>query len=553
MKIVTAAEMRGIDARSWQEFGVASLTLMENAGTAVAEFCLREYPCAESIGVICGKGNNGGDGLVAARKLHEAGKSVCVVLLASMEEMKGDAAEMLKRLPVRPVMARNEEELQGAATQQAYESDVLLDAILGTGFKPPLSAHYASAVGRLNAAAGRVAVVAVDIASGTDADEIDGIRSASDAGVVTFTALKPAQVFAAPGTRTVVAPIGTPAAALPPGPGLSAVTAGNFVEFLDGHFPWREADAHKGDFGHVLIIGGCLGKSGAAAMAGMAALRAGAGLVTVACPRSVLPMVASSAPELMTEALEETPDGSISPAALKNGRLHEILRGKDAVAIGPGLGRNAETAEFAREAVRECPHPLALDADGLNAFEAMVSGLEGSRRPLVLTPHPGEFSRLTGIPVAELGSNAARILHAREFAKKCRSIVVLKGHRTLIADPGGEIYVNTTGNAGMATGGTGDVLTGIITTLMARRAANGNGIRAAEAAALGVYLHGLAGDVAMGERGQDAMIATDLIAALPGAFRRIARGLRMLPEIHQSYWAFAGPDERRGMAWTTEA
>lgn len=505
MKIVTAAEMREIDRLTTEKYGVPSLTLMENAGSAVAEFVLSEHPRAECITVVCGKGNNGGDGFVAARKLHEAGKRVQVVLLADPGEVKGDAATMLKRLPAAPLAIRSEEQLD----PKLFQADLLLDAILGAGFKPPVSGLYRAAIQRLQAA--RAPVVAVDIPSGVDSDATKCSSEATPAdAVVTFTAPKPAHVFA-PLTRgpVVVAFIGTPEEAIVSSLGLEVITTADLPIITTP----RPADAHKGSFGHALIFGGSLGRSGAAAMAGMAALAVGAGLSTVATPRSALANVAAFAPELMTEPLEETEAGTASGAALTG--LLPLLKDKTVVAVGPGLSRHSATVWAVREFLRKCDLPVVLDADGLNAFEGAVQELDGGKRALVLTPHPGEMGRLTALKTAEVQQKRVEI--AREFARQHKAIVVLKGHRTVVAEPDGKAWINLTGNPGMAKGGTGDVLTGMIAGLVAQHPK-----RIMEAVLAGVYLHGLAGDIAVQQTGERSLLATSLLTAIPGAFRWVS-------------------------------
>jgi ADP-dependent NAD(P)H-hydrate dehydratase / NAD(P)H-hydrate epimerase len=511
MKIVTAAEMREIDRATSQRFGVASLTLMENAGTAVAEFVVSQYPSAERVGVICGKGNNGGDGFVAARKLQAAGREVRVVLLAEPSELRGDAAEMFHKLPVAPVIVRSAEELKGEQARAVFESEVLLDAILGTGFKPPVSGLYAEAIRLLNASS--APVVAVDIPSGADADvmgEQAGAVARAD-GVVSFTAPRPAHIFGRlTDGPTLIAPIGSPDEAVVSSLQLNLITARAIAPLIGP----RPLAANKGNFGHVLVIGGSVGKAGAAAMAGMAALRAGAGLSTVATPKSVLATVAGFHPEVMTVPLDETEAGSISTRAFASGRMDGLIKGKTVLAVGPGISRHPETAEFVRSLVVKCKTPLVLDADGLNAFEGRASELNGKGRSLVITPHPGEMARLAGSTVAAVQRD--RINVARTFAREHELIVVLKGHRTLIAQPDGTVWVNTTGNPGMATGGTGDILTGMVAGLIAQ-----NPEHIAEAVIAAVHLHGLAGDVARESMGEYSLVATDLVKALPEAFRRV--------------------------------
>jgi NAD(P)H-hydrate epimerase len=511
MKIVSASEMREIDRVTSVRFGVPSLTLMENAGTAVASFVAERYASAKSFGVVCGKGNNGGDGFVIARKLREQGRDVRVLLLAEPSEVRGDAAAMLERLSSRPVVARSSEELKGAEARAVLDCDVLIDAILGTGFRPPVSGLYAEAIAALNARA--TPVVAVDIPSGADADvmgEQVGAVARADA-VVTFTAPRPAHVFGMlTGGPTVVAPIGSPEEAMVSSLQLNVITAREVAPRLEP----RPAASHKGSFGHVLVVGGSVGKAGAAAMAGMSALRAGAGLSTVATAKSVLATVAGFHPELMTEPLEETDAGTISLRALEYGRMDALVKDKTVLALGPGISRNAETAELVRMVVRKYAMPMVVDADGLNAFNGRAKELNGKGRALVITPHPGEMARLAGISTTEVQHDRLNV--ARKFAHVHEVTVVLKGHRTLVVQPDGTAWVNTTGNPGMATGGTGDILTGIVAGMIAQFPE-----RVMEAVVAAVHLHGLAGDVARENFGEQSLVATDLVRTLPEAMRRV--------------------------------
>lgn len=477
MKIVTAAEIREIDRLTTEKYGVPSLTLMENAGTAVAEFAQKHFDF-DTVCVVCGKGNNGGDGFVAARKLHEARKQVCVIILAkSAEELRGDAAEMFKKLPVKPLWVSEEEQFSNAEVQQALKAGLMVDAILGTGFKPPIKGIANKAVELINKADGWS--VSIDIPSGMDADstepyESDSVFVRAD-GVISFTAPKPALVFAnATDGPIAIAGIGSPQRLISSVSTLreEVLTAAD----MRGIVAPRKPDANKGNFGHVLVVGGSVGKSGAAAMAGLAALRTGAGLVTVACPKSVQPEVAMHAPELMTQPLEQTPEGTISVLALAN--RDSWLAGKSVAVIGPGISRNEQTVEFVRDLLGICSSHCVVDADGLNAFAGQMEELQPDKEtpPLilrVLTPHPGEMSRLTGIPTANIQKN--RIATALKVAIETHCCVVLKGHRTIIASPDGYVWINTTGNPGMAKGGSGDVLSGII------------------AAMVGEYLHGATG------------------------------------------------------------
>jgi len=526
MRIVSAAEMREIDRATSERFGVPSLRLMENAGSSVARFVLSDYPQAERVGIVCGKGNNGGDGFVVARKLVEAGRAVRVLLLCDPGEVRGDAAAMfqkmlgtLRPLNIAPFIVREGSGLDSSEAAEIFAADVIVDAILGTGFRPPVSPLYAAAIGKMNAAA--APVVAVDIPSGADADAMrpqsatgsrDGVRAEARAdAIVTFTAPRPAHVFAAlTGGPTVIAPIGSPPEAIVSQLGLHLSTPFDFASLL---VP-RARDANKGSYGHVLVIGGSLGKPGAAAMAGFSALRAGAGLSTVATPKSALATVAAFHPELMTAPLAETEQGTISLRALGLGL--DALREHKTLAIGPGISRNSETAEFVRTIVTRGSESLVVDADGLNAFEGAADKLNGRGRTVIITPHPGEMARLTGLSIPEIQSNRLEV--ARNFAREHELIVVLKGHRTLIvgpttAAPNGTVWVNPTGNPGMATGGTGDVLTGMVAGLIVQHPR-----QALEATALAVYLHGLAGDLASESVGENSLVATDLVRFLPKAF-----------------------------------
>lgn len=518
MKIVSAAEMHDIDRATSERFGVPSLTLMENAGAAVAGFVVSDFPEAERVGILCGKGNNGGDGFVVARKLVEAGRAVRVLLLCDREELRGDAAAMFHKLlqklhplKIAPIITRDASGLDSPDAAEIFAADVIVDAILGTGFRPPVSPLYAAAIAKMNA--GSAPIVAVDIPSGADADAMHSQAGASDEAradaVVTFTAPRPAHVFAALTTGpTVIAPIGSPPEAIVSALGLYLSTPPDFALQLAP----RARDANKGSYGHVLVIGGSLGKTGAAAMAGFSALRAGAGLSTVATPKSALATVAAFHPEVMTEPLPETKEGTISLQAL-GPKLNALLERKT-LAIGPGISRNSKTAEFVREIVKRADPTLivnmVVDADALNAFDGGAEQLNGRGRTVVITPHPGEMSRLTGLSIPEIQANRLEV--ARTFAREHELIVVLKGHRTLIAAPAGTVWVNPTGNPGMATGGTGDILTGMVAGLIAQHPQH-----AFEATALAVYLHGLAGDLASASVGENCVVATDLVRFLPQA------------------------------------
>ncbi|MFZ0201546.1 MAG: NAD(P)H-hydrate dehydratase [Candidatus Sulfotelmatobacter sp.] len=508
MKIVTAAEMRAIDRATSDHFGVPPLTLMENAGAAVADYALSHYAAAGRIVVFCGKGNNGGDGFVAARRLHQAGKRVEVILLANPDDLRGDAGVMFGKLPVPAISVLSSEELKSDRVQVALHVDLYVDAILGTGFKPPVSGLYADAIAIMNVSG--VPAIAVDIPSGADADEMTeqtGTIARADA-IVTFTAPRPAHVFSLlTKGQTVVAAIGSPEAAISSALQLHVITAHDLAALVAP----RRAESNKGSYGHVLVVGGSGGKAGAAAMAGISVLRAGAGLSTVATPESVLGTVAGFHPELMTEPLPETDAGTISRDA--QNRIEELAKGKSVIAIGPGISRNPQTSELVRSLVARMKVPMVVDADGLNAFEGRTKELNGKGRTLVITPHPGEMARLAGLTITDVQKD--RLGVARKFAREHELIVVLKGHRTLVVRPDGEAWVNTTGNPGMATGGTGDILTGITAGMIAQHTED-----AFQAVLAAVHLHGLAGDVMRESVGEYSLLATDLLQGLPEAFRR---------------------------------
>ena len=535
MKILTAAEMRAADTATTEEHGIPSMALMENAGAAVARFVLQEIPEPEPdegnsgirIVALCGKGNNGGDGFVAARILAEVGCDVAVLLLGHAADVKGDARIALERLSaarVVPVEAAEEAELAKPHVAELLDgADLFLDGVLGTGFRPPMRG-VAVALAEWLAAHSETPVVSVDLPSGWDADSRamrqDGGRQQgayrSDA-VVTFTAPKLAHVF---GFLTrgpiVVADIGSPEAAVRSTTNLH--WAGSAKRIAETP---REPDSNKGKFGHVGVITGARGRAGAAAMASYAALRAGAGLVTAAIPESILDTVAAIAPELMTEPLQETAKGGIALRNLDGEAGRALLEKRTVVAIGPGLGQEPEAQQFALRLIELCgaaekPIAMVLDADCLNAIAEHKYVLNGRGRTIVLTPHPGEMARLVGKTIPEV--EADREGMARAYATEHHVTLVLKGWRTLIAHPDGRIAINTTGNPGLAKGGSGDILTGITAAMLAQYGGK-SGEHVAEAVEAAVYLHGLAADFAVAERDEHTLLATEVCGHLDQAFR----------------------------------
>jgi len=520
MKILTASQMQRIDRLTTERYGVPSLTLMENAGRGFVEFLESRFAplSGQRIVILCGRGNNGGDGMVVARLLRERGCRPRVFLLADPQGLKGDARTNWERLaPSGPPEIVNSTESWKKVLPEIQGATLLVDGIFGTGLTKPLEGFFADVVRDINSAFPKARVVAVDLPSGISADTGDLIGECVRAcASVTFTAPKLAHVFP-PACEFigdwVVKQIGTPEEALTNDPelNLNLMTREDLVWLKQP----RQRDAHKGSFGHVLILAGSIGKTGAAAMAAKAALRAGAGLVTIATPKSALPIIASLGMEFMTEPLPETDAGSISLRALDYGLLDKLVEGKDVLAVGPGISGVPETAELVRTVVNRYDLPMVIDADGLNAFAGSMGSLRPDGRVRVLTPHLGEMARLAGITIKEI--LADRLTVAKEFARKHGVTLVLKGFRTLTASPSGEVWVNPTGNPGMASGGTGDVLTGIAAGLLGQFPTRAP----AEVAAAAVYLHGSAGDLAAELVGETSLIAGDLLVALPRAFRAL--------------------------------
>jgi ADP-dependent NAD(P)H-hydrate dehydratase / NAD(P)H-hydrate epimerase len=521
MKILTAEEMREVDRLTSAREGIPSATLMENAGASVARVIQKRFPSFKQrkIVVLCGKGNNGGDGFVVARHLRDSGAFPAAYLIANPDEMKGDAAANCKRWresggSLRFIRNVNEWHDQRTAITSA---DIIVDALLGTGVRGALEGLLGDVIRDLNARDKRhLALVAVDIPSGLPADGETPQGPVIDADyTITFTAPKVGMFSGDANERLgelTVSDIGSPPALVHEiGKGkLLWSEAGEFEIFARR----RDPDGNKGKYGHALIVAGSYGKSGAAIMASWAALRVGAGLVTVAIPDPALPIVAAHNPEIMTEPLPATLEGSISLKALDNDKFGKLLEGKRALGIGPGLTTNDETQKFVRKVVGKREVPIILDADGLNAFAGRASELKNPEGQLALTPHPGEMSRLLGCKIPEVQSDRVRL--AQKAAADWNAYVVLKGQYTIVAAPDGRAFINSTGNPGMGTAGTGDVLTGMLGGLTAQFGTE-DWLRVL---AFGVYLHGLAGDMAYEATGTAPLMATDLIRHLPQAYRK---------------------------------
>jgi NAD(P)H-hydrate epimerase len=505
VRILSAAQMREADRFTIDEIGIPSLVLMENAGRQVVAALEAAYEPQLNgrIAVLCGRGNNGGDGFVVARTLLQRGVDCAVFVLGIVAEVRGDARvnlDILGRLGV-TVVEINDEQAWELHFSEISQCSLIVDAIFGTGLTQALGGMLETVVADINASG--IPIVSIDLPSGLSADTPHLVGDCIDATMTVTLAAPKLPLILPPGEAhagdVVIADIGVPSEVIEglDGPQIELLTREDVRPLLEP----RVADSHKGDFGRVLVIAGSRGKTGAAHLSGMGALRAGAGLVTIATPASCLPIVASLAPEFMTEPLAETPDGQLTAAAVE--RVMEFSQ--DVIACGPGLGRGASVEEFMRALLDRAELPIVLDADALTVLADEPGRLTGrEERDIIITPHPGEMARLIGSSADHV--QAHRIEVASDFAKTHHAYVVLKGHRTIIATPEGRVFINPTGNAGMATGGTGDVLTGMIAAFLAQL------LDAEAACRLAVFLHGTAGDLAEASEGEVAMTATDLLA-----------------------------------------
>lgn len=512
MKVLTGEAMAAVDRRAIEELGVPSLVLMENAALGVVEALFDACPEVGSVGVFCGPGNNGGDGLAVARHLAARGVAATTFVLAGGRGLSADTAAqlaILRRLGV-PVAEVAADEPLGELAAAAGEADVVIDALYGTGLARPLEGQAAALVEALNGVGSLR--LAVDLPSGLLASRasIPGPHLRADC-TVALAALKVAHVLwpaAAACGRVALADLGVPYH-------LVAEAVGDLYlevpEALAAALPPRPPASHKGDFGHVLVVAGSVGKGGAAALAALGAVRGGAGLVTVATPGSLLSAVAAASLEAMTLPLPEGPTGELALAAVEP--VLAAAEARDALAIGPGLGESEEAREVARRIVLETRCPAVVDADALNAFAGRARELRGRRAPTVLTPHPGELGRLLGTSAGEISED--RLGALAKAVGVTGAHVVLKGHQTLTGAPEGRVTINTTGNPGMASGGMGDALTGIIGAFL------GQALRPETACRLAVYLHGLAGDLAAARGDEVSLSASDLLEALPEACRRL--------------------------------
>jgi NAD(P)H-hydrate epimerase len=512
MKLVTAEEIKGLDQKAMTLFGIPGMVLMENAGlqgiTAIQEILLRLE--GKRILIFAGKGNNGGDGFVIARHLTNKGAEVKVFLLGRPEEIKGDAAQnlhILNKMEIKIYPLVTEKDLQRVDIALHY-ANLLVDAIYGTGFKGSALGVTGEAIRRINSA--KKPVVAVDIPSGLEADTGRVLGPCVKATCTVTFGLPKLGLFLDPGARyagTVkVADISLPHRLMDYSQLKHNLITRNWCQ---GLLPSRDVAGHKGTYGRVLVAGGSMGMTGAVSLAAKAALRSGAGLVTALVPASLEKILAAKTTEVMTYPLPDVDGGYLSQEAVEP--FLQAAEKASVIVLGMGLGDHRETIRWLHQVLPAIKAPVVLDADGLNGLVGHTNLLSRMTGPVVVTPHPGEMSRLVGISAPRVQDNRIKI--ARQAAAEWKAIVVLKGAGTIVANPEGEVYINTSGNPGMATGGTGDVLAGIIAGLIAQ------GLEPVQAAGVGVYAHGAAGDEAAQAKGQMGLIAGDVLDALPEVWR----------------------------------
>jgi hydroxyethylthiazole kinase-like uncharacterized protein yjeF len=516
MRLVKASEMKEMDRLTIEEIGIPGVVLMENAATGATRVFLAHFapPLTSRVLILCGPGNNGGDGYVMARVLSEAGLKVAVLVLAEFSRIAGDALvnlQILRQMGLEILEVPSEGQWK-KQRRLLKDCDFIIDGLLGTGLNSPVRGFYARVIKDINSA--NKPVTAIDIPSGLNADTGQIMGAAVQADLtVTFGFPKIGQVvFPGAGLvgRLVRTDIGIPHTVAERIP-----SKYRLIEARDFHhlFASEKPDIHKGNRGHLLVLAGSTGKTGAATLTSLGALRAGAGLVTLGIPKSLNPILENKLTEAMTFPLPETAESSLSLEAEKE--IFKLMEGKTAVAIGPGLSTHDETSSLVRRIVARCPLPMVIDADGLNALSPDLEAMTKCRGRAVLTPHPGEMARLASITNSEV--QADRIGTAEAFAQKHGCCLVLKGARTVIAEPVGQIHINPTGNPALSSGGSGDVLTGLIGGFLAK------GWPPAKAAVAGVYLHGLAADRLSEEMGQSGILAGELLDVVPRLFSALAR------------------------------
>ena len=503
MRVLNGKQMLEAERRTIEEIGIPAIVLMENAGRQVVAALEARFDdlAQRRVAILCGCGNNGGDGFVVARTLQQRDILASVFLVGEVANVKDEARrnlEVLGRLGMTVVEIRDEQAWE-LHYSEISDYDIIVDALLGTGVRVPLVGLLQTLVADINVS--NIPVVSVDLPTGVSADSHDIVGEVMEASLTVTMAVPKIPLILPPAESQagdlVVADIGIPQEVIDnvEPPKIDLLTRETILELVNP----RHDDAHKGDFGHVLIVAGSNGKSGAASLAGIGSIRSGAGLVTVASPKSCQGIIAAAAPDYMTESLAETPEGLVDFAALE-----AVLRMKnDVIAVGPGLGIGPSVSAFVHGLLERVGTPIILDADALNAFVGDVDRLHGrDGLDVVITPHPGEMARLLGTTVDDVQANRVEI--ARQFAMAHHLHVVLKGYRTVIATPTGAVFLNLTGNPGMAVGGTGDVLTGVIAAWSAQL------LDADAACKVAVYVHGMAGDIAEVDKGEISMSASDL-------------------------------------------
>jgi len=512
MKVVTSQEMQEIDRITIEDYGIPSLVLMEKAGCAVFRMALNLYPENRFL-VLSGGGNNGGDGLAAAREFHNHGKKVRVVILSNKKALSKDCEAQYKMalkfgVPV---------EFRDSLTTRDLHGSTVIDAVFGTGLSRPVQGKIARIFELINSL--DVPVVSVDIPSGISSDTGEILGEAIKADCTVTFGLPKRGHFLHPGAeytgRLFVEDIGFPDNLLTE----DKLRVGLMTkETVSGLIPPRPRYSHKGDYGHILIVAGSKGKTGAALMTANACLRSGSGLVTLAVPESLMEVFQGRVTEEMTLPLPDDGIGTLSSKAI-DVILNFTAQKFDVIAIGPGIGVSYDTEKVVMELIQRTTIPLVIDADGINSISRAIGNRQGTiglfkkaKAPIILTPHHGEMARLLQ-GSREVEKN--KIDMAISFSKETGAYLVLKGVPTIIAEPEGSAFINTTGNPGMATAGSGDVLTGIIASLL------GQGSNPFNASLFGVYLHGLAGDCAAEIKGERSLIASDIIDFLPGAFLQL--------------------------------
>ena len=515
MYLVTADEMKEMDRRTIESFGLPGRILMENAGLGATQFFMERFKDISNkrIGVIAGRGNNGGDGFVMARYLAQKGMRVTVYLLSEKQNVQGDAAanlSLLLPLKVPVIEMPNAKAFAAHNTEMRHEA-IWIDAIFGTGLRSDVKGFFREVIDFLNQL--NRPVFAVDIPSGLNSDTGRPCGTCIRADATATFAFAKMGHFLLPGAEYTgnlkIIDIGIPPFIADGVKPLQFLLTPGLIRPV---FQPRPPDFHKGDTGHILVIAGSPGKTGAAAMTAMSAMRAGAGLVTLGIPASLNPILETQVTETMTEPLPETKESVLGEASFN--RIMALLSDKRCLAIGPGIGINPETKTLVRRLLQENKKPMVIDADGLNCLIGCTEMLRDFESPIILTPHPGEMARLIGTTAADVQRD--RIHCARDFAQKFNVHVVLKGARTVIAHPDGSVFINPTGNPGMASGGMGDVLTGIIAGFIAQ---NHSPELATHA---GVYLHGATADALSKNKGPFGYLATDVMNALPETIKTIA-------------------------------